>query len=67
VPPDTEVTTPLDAPIVATPVLPLLHVPPAIALLSVVPDPLHIVSVPEIGLVLPTVTVNVTKQPPADV
>jgi hypothetical protein len=39
VPPLIPVTTPLDAPMVATPVEPLLHVPPGLELVSVVVEP----------------------------
>lgn len=66
-PPDTDVTTPDDGPMVATPVLPLLHVPPAVALLSVVVLPLHRVSVPVIGVVVLTVIVVVVVHPAAEV
>ena len=49
VPAATPVTTPVDEPTVAKPVLLLLHVPPVVAQASVVVAPSHTVSVPVIG------------------
>ena len=60
----TLVTTPDDEPIVATDVVPLLHVPPGVALLKVSVPPLHNVNVPVIGVLAFTVMVNVAAQPP---
>ena len=62
-PPDTPDTTPPPAPgpgvIVATVIVPLVHVPPVIALLNVIVDPWHTLGSP---LIAPgkamTVTVN---------
>jgi len=58
------VTTPLDEPTAATPGVPLVHVPPAGELASVVVPPEQITIVPDIapGRAL-TVTILVTKQP----
>ena len=67
VPDDTPVTMPVDEPIVAMPVLPLVHVPPP-ASLSVVVKPAQTTAVPVIedgnGL---TVTTTVAIQPAARV
>jgi hypothetical protein len=67
VPAETPVTTPV-ASIVATAGVALLHVPPAVASVRVVVDPMQTVSVPPIaagkGL---TVTVAVTRQPVGNV
>jgi hypothetical protein len=49
VPDATAVTMPVVAPIVAMLVLPLLQVPPAVALLSIVVPPIQATSVPVIG------------------
>ena len=61
---DTPVTTPVDEPIVAMPVLPLVHVPPLVASLMLVVKPAHTVAVPVMdegsGL---TVTTTVEIQP----
>ena len=46
VPADTPPTTPVAAPTVAMPVLPLLHTPPPVASLSVVVCPTHTFIVP---------------------
>ncbi len=64
VPEATPVTMPDDRPIVATPVLPLLHVPPLVASVSVVVESTHAVIVPPIddGIGL-TVTTAVAKHP----
>jgi hypothetical protein len=61
-------TTPVDDPTVATPVLPLTHVPPAGEELSVVVEPVQTEAAPVIaaGCVF-TVTVAVEKQPPDNV
>jgi hypothetical protein len=40
------ITAPVDASIVATDVLPLVHTPPVVAFVSVVVKPSHIVAVP---------------------
>ena len=48
VPTPTPVTTPLDEPTVAIPVLPLLQVPPAVASERVTDKPKHMVVVPVI-------------------
>ena len=63
VPKDMPVTTPLANPTVATAGLPLVHVPPADVLLSVVVAPKQTNGVPEIGATVTTETVAVTKQP----
>ena len=49
VPADTPVTTPDAEPTVATPVLPEVHVPPAVASLSVVVSPAQTTAVPVIA------------------
>src|SRR3569833_174940 len=59
VPAATPVTIPVDKPIVATPVLPLSHVPPP-ASLSTVVAPTHTFSVPVIGAAATTVITAVT-------
>ena len=59
VPGDTPVTTPLEEPIVATPVELLVHTPPVVASLSVVVFPAHTDAVPAIAAVGRTVTVAV--------
>ena len=46
VPDDTPVTIPVEAPTVATPVLPLVHVPPLVPSLSVVVKPAQTIAVP---------------------
>jgi hypothetical protein len=66
VPPDTPVISPVVTFAIATVVLLLLHVPPNIALLSVIVVPWHTVVVPVIGATGFTVTVVVAIQP-ADV
>jgi hypothetical protein len=68
VPALTPLTTPVEEPTVATPVLPLVHVPPAGEELSVVEEPVQTEAVPVIaaGWVF-TVTVAVEKQPPDNV
>ena len=48
-PTDTPVTTPVDAPIVATPCVPLVQLPPVGVLLSVVVKPMHRFVVPVIA------------------
>lgn len=62
------VTTPELEPTVATPVLPLVHVPPDGVELNVVVEPVHTVAVPviEVGAVF-TVTVAKAKHPPEPV
>lgn len=68
VPPDTPVNTPVAEPIVATPVVPLIQVPPEVASLSVIVDPSHTAVLPVIvagnGL---TVTVVLVLQPVGNV
>lgn len=49
VPAVTPVTIPVPEPAVATPVLPLVHVPPAVVPISVVDEPAHMLIVPVIG------------------
>ena len=61
VPVPAPVTTPLALPMVATDVLPLLHVPATGVLLSVVVTPTHVVAVPDIG-VGSAFTVTVTER-----
>lgn len=56
-------TTPVDAPIVATAVLLLAHVPPATAQLSVVVVPVHNVVLPVIAGRAVTLTVVDLPQP----
>ena len=58
------VTKPVVAPIVATPVALLLHVPPAVASVSVVVLPAHNDNVPLIADTVLTVTMAVAIQPP---
>ena len=48
-PADTPVTTPVDEPIVAVPVLLLLQVPPAVASAKVMVEPMFTVAVPVIA------------------
>lgn len=62
-PPDTPVTVPLEDPIVATPVLTLVHVPPGVISLREVVLPAHTLVVPsmEVGKGL---TVNVVVAVP---
>jgi hypothetical protein len=57
-------STPVDDPIDATDVLPLLHVPPEVASVNVRLPPVHSVEAPDIdtGIAF-TVTVFVTLQP----
>ena len=63
-PPAMPVTIPSVAPIVATPVLLLLHVPPLVALASVVVAPAHTLVVPVMAVARElTVTVVVAEQP----
>lgn len=50
VPAATPVTTPVDEPIVAIVVLPLVHTPPGTALLNVVTAPTHTLEVPVMGV-----------------
>ena len=58
------VTTPVETPIVATPVLPLVHVPPLVASVRVVVAPTQALSVPPMAAGLAfTVTTVVTRQP----
>jgi hypothetical protein len=66
VPPATPPTTPDEEPTVATVVVVLLHVPPAVALLSVIVDPWQTTGVPNIAVadVTFTVVVAVVVQPP---
>jgi hypothetical protein len=60
------VTTPEEEPTVAIEILPLVHVPPDVLLLSDVVDPEQTVSVPVIGSnAAPTVTTVVTAHPVA--
>ena len=60
----TPVTTPEADPTVAIVVVPLVHVPPLVALLKVVVLPTHIVMTPVIGVGDGNIfTVNVTQQP----
>ena len=59
-------TIPLDEPIVAIPVLPLLQLPPEVTQLTVVVEPTQTFNVPVIGAIVGkgfTVTGVVTKQP----
>ena len=56
-------TTPVPETTVATAVVPLVHAPPAGALVSVVVLPGHTVSVPEIGDIGFTVIVVTLRQP----
>ena len=64
--PEIPLTIPVDAPIVATAVLLLLHVPPATVLLSVILDPTHTADVPVIAAgIAYTVTVAYATQPAA--
>ena len=66
-PPDTlaPLTIPVDTPIVATLVLPLVHVPPGVRLLSVVVKLAQKVVVPVMVLGIGfTVATAVAKQPP---
>ena len=57
VPPETPVTTPVPEPTVATPVFEDVHVPPVVALLSVVVAPVQAVAVPVMEEVVFTVKV----------
>lgn len=57
------VTTPDDNPIVATPGLLLVHVPPVTASVSVVVPPMHIGAIPEIAGAVFTVTIIVEVHP----
>ena len=68
VPAETPVTMPVPEPIVAIPVAPLVQLPPAVPSVRVVVLPVHTDNVPPIatGAVF-TVTVVVTRQPPATV
>ena len=67
-PADTPVNVPLVEPIVATAMLPLVHVPPKGVALNVVVDPAHTTAVPVIGPgVVFTVTSFVAKHPPESV
>ena len=63
VPPATPVTTPVPTPMVATPVVPLFHVPPPAASASVVVLPWHTLSVPVIADIGFTVTIALVVQP----
>ena len=63
VPPDTPVATPVEAPIAATVLLLLVHMPPVVASLKVDVLPWHIVVVPVIGRTLLTVKVTDVVQP----
>jgi hypothetical protein len=63
VPLETPVTMPVDEPIVATEVLVLLQVTPAVASVNVMVLPTHTAGGPEIGAVALTVTVVETEQP----
>ena len=63
VPPAIPVTRPVAAPMVATPGVPLLQAPPAVASLNVVVLPTHTVSVPVIGDIGFTVTTAETEHP----
>jgi len=68
VPGDTPNTTPVDEPIVATPVAPLVHVPPPGEENKVVLCPVHILERPVIADGSgSTVTVTLTKHPPGAV
>src|SRR5690242_14005890 len=64
VPTVTPVNTPVDDPMVATPVLLLVHVPAPAPSLNVVEPPTHTPGVPAIGEIGFTVTVAEVKQPP---
>jgi hypothetical protein len=58
------VTTPVNEPIVATAVVPLVHVPPPVLLVNVIVEPGHTVPGPTIGPAADiTLTVVVTRQP----
>lgn len=63
-PAPTPVTTPLEDPTVAMPVLLLLHVPPDVPSASAVAEPTHAVVVPVIACIGFTVTIAVMLQPP---
>jgi hypothetical protein len=63
VPAKTPVAIPVAEPIVATDVLLLLHVPPAVLLLKEVARPVQTVVVPVIAVRLLTVTTSVVRQP----
>jgi len=65
VPAATPVRIPEDSPIVATPVLLLVQVPPAAASVRVVVPPMHSGAIPKIGGAMFTVTINVDVQPAA--
>lgn len=59
------VTTPVEEPTVAVDVLPLLHVPPGIELVSVIVAPAHTGPAPDMESEL-TVTIAVSVQLPAE-
>lgn len=64
VPAATPVTTPVEMPTVATPVLPLVHMPPPVVLVSVVAPPTQARAVPLIEAGLPLiVAIVVARQP----
>jgi hypothetical protein len=63
VPPAIPVTMPEDAPIVATVVPPLVHVPPDVASLNVIVLPWQTVPTPVIGNTVVTVNVAAATQP----
>lgn len=64
VPALTPVTMPVVEPMVATPVLPLVHMPPPVASVTVVVAPMHALNVPPIAAGLAfTVTTVVALQP----
>lgn len=64
VPIELPVTSPVLLPTVATPTVPLVHVPPVVALLSVVIEPTHTVAVPVMAAGAPIIqTLYVAKQP----
>jgi len=62
-------TTPLTEPIVATPALALIHVPPVIASLNVVVDPMQTPNPPEIavGVAITVTSLMATHAPPAGI
>ena len=67
VPPDIPVTTPDDNGTWAIALLLLLHEPPAVALLSMVLPPWHMVVIPVIGVRRFTFTIVVATQPATEV
>ena len=63
VPPETPVTTPVEAVTVATELLLVVHVPPVVALLNVMLLPWHTEAGPVMGVSRVTVSVVVAVQP----